>query len=117
MINYIEKDYVDDVNTDSIVDLTVTNILDNLDPHSTYIPKEQYKSVQQNMDGKFVGIGVSFYRIDDTINVIRTIPGGPAERNGILAGDKLLYADEEPLFGNGKSTNDITSLLKGEKRL
>ncbi len=115
LINYIEKDYVDDVNTDSIVDLTVTNILDNLDPHSTYIPKEQYKSVQQNMNGKFVGIGVSFYRINDTINVIRTIPGGPAERNGILAGDKLLYADKEPLFGDGKSTNDITSLLKGEK--
>ena len=115
LINYIEKDYVDDVNTDSIVDLTVSNILDNLDPHSTYIPKEQYQSVQQNMDGKFVGIGVSFYRIDDTINVIRTIPGGPAERNGILAGDKILYADEEPLFGNGKSTNDVTSILKGKK--
>ena len=115
LINYIEKDYVDDVNTDSIVDLTVSNILDNLDPHSTYIPKEQYQSVQQNMEGKFVGIGVSFFRIDDTINVIRTIPGGPAERNGILAGDKILYADEEPLFGNGKSTNDITSLLKGQK--
>jgi len=115
LINYIEQDYVDDVNTDSIVDLTVTNILDNLDPHSTYISKEEYKSVQQNMDGKFVGIGVSFYRINDTVNVIRTIPGGPAERNGILAGDKILYADGEPLFGDSKSTNEVTSLLKGEK--
>ncbi len=115
LINYIERDYVDDVNTDSIVDLTVTNILDNLDPHSTYIPKEQYSSVQQNMDGKFVGIGVSFYTIDDTINVIRTIPGGPAERNGIMAGDKILYADGEPLFGEDKTTNDVTDILKGKK--
>lgn len=115
LINYIENDYVDDVNTDSIVDLTVTNILDNLDPHSTYIPKNQYQSVQQNMNGKFVGIGVSFFMINDTINVIRTIPGGPAEKNGIKAGDQILYANEQPLFGKTTTNNDVTKILKGKK--
>src|SRR5690606_36747971 len=60
LIDYIEYDYVDEVNTDSIVDVTVNGILDNLDPHSVYIPKEHMDRVSQNMKGDFVGLGVSF---------------------------------------------------------
>ena len=61
LIDYIDYEYVDDVNTDSIVDVTVNRILDNLDPHSTYIPKKDLQSVTENMQGDFVGIGISFY--------------------------------------------------------
>ena len=72
LIDYIDYDYVDDVNTDSIVDVTVNGILDNLDPHSVYIPKEDMERVAENMKGDFVGIGISFYPYKDTIAVIRT---------------------------------------------
>ena len=71
LIDYIDYEYVDEVNTDSIVDVTVNSILDNLDPHSTYIPKEDLQRVTENMKGDFVGIGVSFYTYNDTVTVIR----------------------------------------------
>ena len=72
LIDYIDYEYVDDVNTDSIVDVTVNSILDNLDPHSTYIPSESLEQITENMKGDFVGIGVSFYTYKDTVTVIRS---------------------------------------------
>lgn len=113
LINFIDKEYVDDVNTDSIVDLTVTSILENLDPHSAYISKQDYDYVQDNMRGDFVGIGISFYTIKDTIAVIRTLEKGPGEKAGLEAGDRILYADAIPLFGNKMSNDSLTSILKG----
>ncbi|NEV92911.1 S41 family peptidase [Psychroflexus sp. YR1-1] len=113
LISFIDKEYVDEVNTDSIVDLTVTSILENLDPHSAYISKQEYDYVQDNMRGDFVGIGISFYTIKDTIAVIRTLEKGPGEQAGLEAGDRILYADAIPLFGNNMSSDSITELLKG----
>ena len=78
---------MDDVNTDSIVDVTVNSILENLDPHSTYIPKEDLQRVSENMKGDFVGIGVSFYTYRDTVTVIRSLDGGPSLKAGIRGGD------------------------------
>ena len=72
LIDYIDYEYVDDVNTDSIVDVTVNGILENLDPHSVYIPTEAYQDNADDMRGNFVGIGISFYVYKDTIAVIRT---------------------------------------------
>ena len=114
LIDYIDYDYVDDVNTDSIVDVTVNKILENLDPHSVYIPKEEYDDVSQNMKGDFVGIGVSFYSINDTIVVIRALEGGPSAGVGIKAGDRILYANNEPLFNREISEDSITTKLKGK---
>ena len=71
------------VNTDSIVDVTVNGILENLDPHSVYIPANLYQESVDDMRGNFVGIGIRFYVYKDTIAVIKTIPGGPAEQAGI----------------------------------
>jgi len=88
LIDYIDYEYVDDVNTDSIVDVTVNGILDNLDPHSTYIPKEDLKRITENMKGDFVGIGVNFYPYRDSIAVIRPTEDGPSERAGIISGDR-----------------------------
>lgn len=115
LIDYIDYEYVDDVNTDSIVDVTVNKILENLDPHSVYIPKEEYAQVSENMKGDFVGIGVSFYKIDDTIVVIKALEGGPSEKIGIRGGDRILYANGQKLFDRGISNDSLTTQLKGKE--
>ena len=114
LIDYIDYEYVDKVNTDSIVDVTVNKILENLDPHSVYIPAAQYQENADDMRGNFVGIGISFYIYKDTIAVIRTIKGGPAEKAGIKAGDRLLYADKMKIYGDSIQRDSITKHLKGE---
>jgi carboxyl-terminal processing protease len=114
LIDYIDYEYVDRVNTDSIVDVTVNGILENLDPHSVYIPVDEYEDNADDMRGNFTGIGVTFYVYNDTIAVIRAIEGGPAERAGIRGGDRILYADGKKLFGEAADRDSITSYLKGE---
>jgi carboxyl-terminal processing protease len=114
LIDYIDYEYVDDVNTDSIVDVTVNGILENLDPHSVYIPVDQYEENADDMRGNFVGIGVSFYPYNDSIAVIRAIKGGPAANAGILGGDRILYADGKKLFGENIDRDSISKFLKGE---
>lgn len=114
LIDYIDYEYVDKVNTDSIVDVTVNGILENLDPHSVYIPKSQYAHNADDMRGAFIGIGVSFYVYKDSIAVIRTIEGGPAEKAGIKGGDRIIYADGKKLFGELVERDSISNYLKGE---
>lgn len=114
LIDYIDYEYVDKVNTDSIVDVTVNGILENLDPHSVYIPKSQYQHSADDMRGAFTGIGVSFYVYKDTIAVIRAIEGGPAAKAGIKGGDRILYADGKKLFGELVERDSISNYLKGE---
>ncbi|MFV8225497.1 S41 family peptidase [Christiangramia aquimixticola] len=115
LIDYIDYEYVDDVNTDSIVDITVNRILENLDPHSVYIPKDEYSRVTENMKGDFVGIGVSFYKVKDTIVVIQALEGGPSAKLGIKGGDRILYANGNKLFNKGIPADSITSHLKGKE--
>lgn len=113
LIDYIDYEYVDEVNTDSIVDVTVNAILENLDPHSVYIPKKEYAHSADDMRGAFIGIGVSFYIYRDSIAVIRPITGGPAYNAGIKAGDRITYADGKKLFGELIDRDSITNYLKG----
>jgi carboxyl-terminal processing protease len=114
LIDYIDYEYVDEVNTDSIVDVTVNGILDNLDPHSTYIPKSELQQVTENMRGDFVGIGINFYTYRDTIAVIKPTEGGPSERAGIKSGDRIVMADGQSLTGPSLNTDSIIAVLKGE---
>lgn len=114
LIDYINYDYVDNVNTDSIVDVTITSILKDLDPHSTYIPKKDFQAVSEDMDGSFVGIGVQFFSIHDTVAVVRTIDGGPSQKAGIKPGDRLLYADDIPLFGKTVTADSLKHVLRGK---
>ncbi|WP_340201384.1 S41 family peptidase [Ascidiimonas sp. W6] len=114
LIDYIDYEYVDDVNTDSIVDITVNNILNKLDPHSVYIPKKDMQKETENMKGDFVGIGVSFYMYKDTLTVIRSIEGGPSINAGIKAGDRILTANNDTIYGKNMRSEDIVSLLKGK---
>lgn len=115
LIDYIDYEYVDYINTDSIVDVTVNSILDNLDPHSTYIPKKDLQQVTENMKGDFVGIGINFYPYKDTIAVIKPTKGGPSERAGIRSGDRILLADGDTLYGKTITDQLISKKLKGDK--
>ncbi|MGJ8737473.1 S41 family peptidase [Zobellia laminariae] len=115
LIDYIDYEYVDDIDTDSIVDVTVNQILEKLDPHSVYIPKNEMDRVSENMKGDFVGIGINFYPYKDTISVIRTVPKGPSYLKGIKAGDRILMANNDTLYGKDLASEDIVGKLKGEK--
>lgn len=115
LIDFIDREYVDDINTDSIVDLTVNGILENLDPHSVYISKKDLQGVTESMKGDFVGIGVNFYIYKDTVAVIKPIQNGPSEKAGIKAGDRILFADNHQLFNKKIGNDSLFSRLKGEK--
>ncbi len=114
LIDFIDNEYVDNINTDSIVDQTVTGILEKLDPHSVYIAKNEAEQVAQSMKGDFVGIGVNFFVQNDTVTVIKPVEGGPSEKAGIKAGDRILSANNEILFGKKITTEKLYSKLKGE---
>tara|TARA_B110000208_G_scaffold61056_1_gene79441 strand:- start:146 stop:1750 length:1605 start_codon:yes stop_codon:yes gene_type:complete len=115
LIDYLDYDYVDAVNTDSIVEGVIDNILQNLDPHSTYISKQDITSVNENMKGDFIGIGVQFYKYKDTISVIRSIKGGPSFRAGIKAGDRIVTADSDIIYGPSWSQDKVIKKLRGPK--
>ncbi len=122
LINFIENDYVDKVSTDSLLDGAITQMLGKLDPHSVYIPKENLQAVKENMQGNFVGIGVQFRMISDSITVIQPIKGGPSIKAGIKAGDRILMANKDTLFGQNMFNNfgvnmfanKVPEYLKGE---
>jgi len=113
LIDYIDYEYVDDIDVDSIVDATVKNIMENLDPHSIYIPSEEEKRVAENMQGDFVGVGIRFDMVNDTLTVVRTLEGGPSVAAGIQAGDRILMADKDTLYGKRLRNTDVISKLKG----
>ena len=113
LIDFIDNEYVDSVNTDSIVAHTVDSILAQLDPHSVYIPPTEQAQVAEDMRGDFVGIGVNFYMFKDSLAVIKTIQNGPSEKAGIQAGDRILYANKKKLFGRKLPTDSIYAILKG----
>lgn len=114
LIDFIDSEYVDDVNTDSIVNRTVDNILAQLDPHSVYIPPREQTEVAENMKGDFVGIGVNFYMYNDSVAIIKPVENGPSEKAGIKSGDRILYADKTKLFGRKLPNDSLFSKLKGE---
>ena len=114
LINYIQRDYVDTVNTDKLLDGAIAQMLGKLDPHSVYIPKENLQAVTESMQGNFVGIGVQFRMIKDTITVIQPIKGGPSIKAGIKAGDRILVADKDTIYGKNMFSNKVPSYLKGK---
>lgn len=115
LIDFIHNEYVDDLDTDSIVNKTVDNILSQLDPHSVYIPASEKAEVAENMKGDFVGIGVRFYIYKDTIAIIQSIENGPSAKAGIKAGDRILYANGVKLFGRKLPTDTLFAKLKGKE--
>ena len=87
ILNYIEESYVDTILKDQLIEEGIESILKDLDPHSFYIPKEDYRDMNESLEGNFEGIGIEFRIISDTVMVITTLDGGPSEKAGLLAGD------------------------------
>jgi carboxyl-terminal processing protease len=114
LINFIKDDYVDKVDTDALLDAAITQMLGKLDPHSVYIPKENLQAVTESMQGNFVGIGVQFRMIRDSITVIQPIKGGPSIKAGIKAGDRILIANNDTLYGKKIPDGLVPKYLKGK---
>ena len=114
LIDFIDNEYVDSVNTDSIVGLAIDNILQKLDPHSIYVPPSEQNQIAESMKGDFVGIGVNFFMYNDTVAVVKPLPGGPSEKAGVLPGDRILFANKTKLFGRKLPNDSLYSVLKGD---
>ena len=115
VLNLISDDYVDTMKINDLVELTIPEILKNLDPHTTYFSAEELRQANEDLDGKFSGIGISFMLMNDTINVIEIIPGGPAERAGILAGDRIVSINDSTSTGKNISDIDVKNRIRGLK--
>ena len=115
VLNDISKYYVDTVNEDKLVGQVLRNMLHDLDPHSTYLSKEEVAAAQEQLEGGFEGIGVSFNILQDTIFIISPIAGGPSEKVGIHAGDRIVKIDGENVAGIGITNLDVMKKLKGSK--
>lgn len=115
ILNIIENEYVDVLDMDSLIETQFPELLSALDPHSSYIPASDLQAVNDDLEGSFSGVGVSFQIINDTVNVIEVIPGGPAEKVGIMPGDRILKADSVDMTGKGVTNEDVFKNLRGEK--
>ncbi len=115
IINLIDRNYVDQVNTDSLVDIAVTEMLKALDPHTAYIPVKDIEITRSELQGNFEGIGIEFNIIKDTICVVTPLSGGPSERIGLLSGDKIVKVDTELVAGIGINNRGVLDKLRGAK--
>jgi carboxyl-terminal processing protease len=115
LLYHIDRMYVDEVNKDELVDAAIVRMLEQLDPHSIYIPKEELEEVNEPLKGNFDGIGVQFNIIRDTIYVVDAIAGGPSERLGIRAGDRIITINDTTVAGVGFKNSDVMDRLRGKK--
>lgn len=116
VFSLIDKEYVDTINIKDLQVKAVTHILESMDPHSEYIKPEVLEDVNDNLQGSFHGIGVSFRIEKDTIAIINTIKGGPSEKVGIMAGDRIVYVGDTLVAGTKVTNKDAMRLLKGPKK-
>ena len=114
-IRLIEQFYVDTVNGDKLAEAAIVAMLRELDPHSSYASAKEAKAVNENFAGSFEGVGVQFNMVDDTLLVVQTIVKGPSEKAGIIAGDRIVSVDGQPIAGVKMSREDIMTRLRGKK--
>ena len=115
LLYHIDRMYVDDVTKKDLVDAAIVRMLEELDPHSIYIPKDELDEVNEPLKGNFEGVGIQFNIVKDTIMVVDAIPGGPSERLGIRAGDRILSIEGENAAGVGFKNSDVMKRLRGKK--
>lgn len=115
LLYYMNRMYVDSVDMEGLVETAIRGMLEELDPHSVYIPAEDLQEADEPLNGNFEGIGVRFNIMKDTIMVVSTIAGGPSERLGILSGDRIVEVDGEVVAGVGIRNKGVMERLKGPK--
>jgi carboxyl-terminal processing protease len=114
VISTVVDRYVDAVNQEEITDYAIVTLLEHLDPHSTYLPASKVPRVREQMRGNFIGIGIEFRIIDDSLIVVSPVKGGPSEKAGMLAGDRLIGLNGEEVCLGKLSTDSLLTLLRGK---
>ena len=115
LLQCIEQQYVDTVNRNDLIENVVPKVIGELDPHSAYIPAKDLESVNEELEGSFSGIGIQFNILNDTINVVSVISGGPSEKVGILAGDRIISVNDSAFVGKNISNEKVMKNLRGPK--
>ncbi len=115
IISYISSEYVDSISVDALTESTIPSILEELDPHSVYIPARDLSKYNEPLVGNFSGIGIQFNLVDDSVAVINTIPNGPSEIVGLFAGDRIVKVNGRTVAGVKLPTDSIVALLRGPK--
>ncbi|MBX3102718.1 MAG: S41 family peptidase [Bacteroidetes bacterium] len=115
VMNKVSDNYFEETDPDKMAEDAIKGMLNGLDPHTFYIPPVEMKSVNESMQGAFEGIGIEFNILDDTLYVVSPISGGPSERVGILAGDRIVEVDGEKIAGVGLTNNEVVKKLRGAK--
>jgi len=115
ILSYIHNDYVDTVDINTLVDYSISSMLDKLDPHTAYIPKAKTELADSQLEGGFEGIGIEFNIFRDTLIVVSPVVGGPSEAAGLLSGDKIVKVNDSIITGTILSNASVFSLLRGEK--
>ena len=115
ILEMIDNEYVDEVDMDSLMEELYPRLLELLDPHSAYIPASELQAVNDDLEGSFSGVGVSFQIMNDTVTIIEVVAGGPSEKVGLQAGDKILRADTVDLTGKGATNENVFKNLRGKK--
>jgi carboxyl-terminal processing protease len=115
VLNYIENDYVDEVSKADIIERAIPRILEDLDPHSMYIPAVELQKVNEPLEGNFSGIGVQFNMLNDTLVVIQTVANGPSQKVGIIAGDRIIKVNGELVAGKEMPSDSIVGRLRGPR--
>ena len=111
----IDEEYVDEIDQDSLIEMTIPGLLHNLDPHSLYVPKDELDRVNRDLESSFYGIGIQFQLMSDSICVVEVISGGPAERVGVQAGDRIIAVDGKPMTGKQITNDDVLGALRGAR--
>ena len=115
LIELIDAQYVDTINKNQMIEDAIPVILEKLDPHSVYIPASELQSVNEDLEGSFGGIGVQFNIQDDTVMVVMVISGGPAEKVGLMAGDRIVMVNDSVFAGKGITNTKVMNALRGKK--
>ena len=115
LLYYMDQLYVEDADMEELVETAIVNMLEEMDPHSVYIPADELQEADEPLNGNFEGVGIQFNIFRDTIMVVSPIAGGPSEKLGIMAGDRIVTVDGELVAGIGVANKDVQRLLKGPK--
>ena len=115
LLRLIDSYYVDSTKMDDLTEKAIVEVLHNLDPHSVYISKEEVEKMNEPLQGNFEGVGISFNVFRDTLLVVTTISGGPSEKVGLRAGDRIVEVDSKNIAGIGLKNTDVYDLLRGKK--
>lgn len=115
LLYYVNQIYVEEVDSEALVEAAIVGMLEEMDPHSVYIPADELKAADEPLNGNFEGVGIQFNIFKDTIMVVSPISGGPSEKLGIMSGDRIVTVDGEVVAGTGVTNKDVQRLLKGPK--